>query len=661
MGFQKEASRKERKIALILCPCFTVGTPPLGLAYLQAVLKEHGYTTLPLDLDFLLLRYNPDLFFKFYAAYNIGHQEDIDMVQFILRPYFTLVALFPGYFPDETRRKYNSDLKVIEGLRRFLRHYAEYLVSQNVQIAMFSVYISNLLPSLLFARELKDKIGRSLKVVFGGPGVGLREVQDLLLRLGWVDVCTVGEGEKNVHDIAEALFSRGSVAGIPGVSILEGCKVKHWPSASSLNLNELPTPDFTDFPCPGHSILHYRSNPKLNTRWNAVAIPISTTRGCVRKCAFCSESQYWKRFRQRKVELVIEEIEAHIKKWGMRQFQFCDSLLNGRKEWIEEFTEKVIEKNLNVEFVWAYFRPIQLPLNILRKMHKAGFKLVYYGMESGSQRVLDMMRKGTRVEEIKRIVKDTLRCGIHVDITMLCGFPGESRTDFYESLFFYHRLTSEIARELGESYLAKLSIDAGSIIRVEPYSDLFKNASNYGIRFRNEEAFIPPELEHLRESVKRLLLYWESDLSVEEKILRAMILRSFAHKEPSIIYEKSRELLKITDDTVFSKVEEDVNVLTSLSSGTHYIIRGDTVLAEINDPTYLVWQLINGERSVGEIKRKALEAYRIRDIDSKIERVIEQFLRMRLIFFNDFTTQLANEKGTASEKGAGAKLQGNSG
>lgn len=115
-------------------------------------------------------------------------------------------------------------------------------------------------------------------------------------------------------------------------------------------------------------------------------------------------------------------------------------------------------------------------------------------------------------------------------------------------------------------------------------------------------------------------------------------------------------LLGITDDTVFSKEEEDMQVLTSLSFCTHYALRGDAVLAEITiQPTQ------SGSPSTGkrerEIERRTVKAHRIRDIDSKIEKVLEQFLRMSPMFFND-SSRHAHRRKNAPKKTAEKRREG---
>lgn len=619
-------------IALVLCPTFTLGTPPLAVASLQAVLREAGFKTSAYDLDFALMRFDADTFRSFYAVYNIGHADDVQHVQFVVRPQLTLMSYFPEHYTETQRAPLLADLQVIGRMEEFLVKWAGIIANTGIRLAMFSVYVSNLLPSLLLARALKQ-VDPDIKVAFGGPGVGLAETQHFVLRFGCVDCCATGEGEVIAPQLARRLLDDSSLADVPGAAYLAQDRFVRNVAPPLMQLEKLRIPDFEGLPLPGHHVTHYRSNPNLTSRWYGVALPIASTRGCVKRCTFCAEQSYWQRYRLRKVDAVVNEIAELKARWGVRLFQFCDSLLNGSPRWIEEFCDKVVP--LEVEFAWAYFRPTKLPRTLLEKIARAGFRILYFGMETASQELIDKAEKGTDVAEIRQVVFDTIAVGLHADITVLCGFPGESLEKFMESVRFCRELTEQIERELGADALSRLSIDAGSIIRVEPYARMFTAPEEYGITLEPFDPPLPKELAAFTEAISQISIRWTSDLSVQEKFLRSDLLQKLVYRASAINFREETKDFALDDETVLKPVDRHARILRD-DNGKYYLISKDRVRAELTPMAAQLWDLCTSGLSLGEIKRHLL-AKGWRDGSTlPVARLYEQYLAAGLVYVEDF-------------------------
>ncbi|MFT4977342.1 MAG: pyruvate-formate lyase-activating enzyme, partial [Myxococcota bacterium] len=513
----------EPGIGLVLCPCFGFGTPPLGLASLQTVLKAAGHRTIPFDLDFMLLAEQPETISALFRAYFIGHAEGIDRVQFILRPTLTLMALFPDAWTPEQKVPLAEDLQVIAQVDTFLQRWAQELIAHDVRIVMASVYVSNLLPTLLLARAL-HYLDPSIQLVLGGPGVAAPEIQAFVLALGIIDVCGTGEGERLAPALAERLLA-GELPHVPGAAYLHEGTIVRVPVGPLVALSGLEAPDFSGLPVPGTHVRHYRANPNVSTRWFGVALPIATTRGCVMRCTFCSETNYWTRFRQRDPADVVDEIEALQEQWGVSQFTFGDSLLNGSPRWLEAFAELCVERQLSVTFVFAYFRPTRLPRPLLEKLWAAGFRLLAFGLETASQPLLDAMAKGTKAEEARQVVLDALDVGIHVNLSILCGVPGEGTEEVLDSIRFIESLRAEVVARSGEQAAAGLTVHAGWPLRVEPDSRMYQQPEKSGIVLSPQDFELPEVLGGLRPFLAPLMIQWRSGVSLEEIQLRVMLLQ----------------------------------------------------------------------------------------------------------------------------------------
>ncbi|MFT7518531.1 MAG: hypothetical protein ACI9MC_000663 [Kiritimatiellia bacterium] len=296
-------------VALISCPCFAFGSPPLALASLQAQLRHDGVETVVYDLDFMFMRDRPAQFHELYRVFSIGHELSVDRVQYVVRPELLLMALFDEHYSDQRRSEHAIDLAAVAAAREYLTSWAAVILDSGVRSVAISAYVSTLPASLLFAQALKA-IAPDVRIAIGGPGVGQPAIQEWVLRLGFVDVCATGEGERVISELCLAMLSGSDYADVPGLTCLVDDAIVRTAAPPLIALSELVTPDFSGLPVPGHPLSSYRSNPLVNTRWFGTALPIATTRGCVMRCSFCSETNYWQRYRYRTVEAVVGEIGA---------------------------------------------------------------------------------------------------------------------------------------------------------------------------------------------------------------------------------------------------------------------------------------------------------------------------------------------------------------
>lgn len=610
-------------VALVMCPCFGFGTPPLGLASLQAALRSAGHRTVPYDLDFMLLAEQPATISAFFRAYFIGHPEGAGRVQFILRPTLTLMALFPDAWTAEQRAPLAEDLQVTAAVDVFLQRWARAILDGGARVVMASVYVSNLLPTLLLARTL-HYLDPTVKVVLGGPGISAAEIQRFVLALGIVDVCATGEGERLAPALADALLA-GEPPDLPGAAYRapDGRIVLH-PAGPLLPLGDLQTPDFAGLPIPGWDVTSYRANPNVSTRWFGVALPIATTRGCVMRCTFCSETNYWTRFRQRDPLDVIDEIKELRGRWGVSQFTFGDSLLNGSPRWLEAFADHCIDQYLGVSFVFAYFRPTRLPRALLEKLHRAGFRLIAYGLESGSQPMLDAMAKGTRAEEAEQVIADTLQAGIHANISILCGVPGETTAHVLDSIRFVERLRARLTAEQRQG----LTVHAGWPLRVEPDSRMYHQPDKHGITLSPQEAALPPTLEGLRPFLAPLLIGWRAALDPAETRLRSTLLERTINQEPGSVFVTGSLEEWVQDDTVLAPASPGAVVTDA--EGTAFLVVEGRLHAQLSPTAQAAWPLLCQGRSFREM------CDTIGASDDELRRVLAQLLVSRLVYVDDF-------------------------
>jgi MoaA/NifB/PqqE/SkfB family radical SAM enzyme len=171
---------------------------------------------------------------------------------------------------------------------------------------------------------------------------------------------------------------------------------------------------------------------------------------------------------------IYEEIKYHIKQNpDIEHIEFLDLLFNGNMQTLTEFCELMIREPLKENLRWhanVVIRP-QMTKDALQKMRKSGCFHLTYGIESGSQRVLDLMRKRYKIEDADNVLKYTHEAGIQVTCNFMFGFPGETEKDFQQTLEFLRR---------NKNYV-DVAYPSRTFCTIEPYSYLEKHLEEFSI------------------------------------------------------------------------------------------------------------------------------------------------------------------------------------
>ena len=252
------------------------------------------------------------------------------------------------------------------------------------------------------------------------------------------------------------------------------------------------------------------------------------------RCAFCSESAYWKVFRHRDIDSLICEIKHQQKKYNTNSFAFCDSLLNFSSIWIEQFCHAILKEKIKVKFVHSYFRVKKLPLKLLKELVKAGFCFIDYGVENGSQSILKLMRKATDINEIKKILIDTSRCGIPWRTGVLVGFPGEQRKDIVNTIKFMVDIENLILKKNEDTDY--LPFWFSQPVRLEPYSHMYNSPKKFRVKLTPYKIQIPLRIKHLEQYIAKILVSWRSKSELNELNLRMRLIERYT---PPINYKLS--------------------------------------------------------------------------------------------------------------------------
>ncbi len=167
------------------------------------------------------------------------------------------------------------------------------------------------------------------------------------------------------------------------------------------------------------------------------AMFVMGSRGCPFECTFCAKSVFGRAIRYRDPIVVIDDAERLARDWGIKEVFFHDDTFNLNRKWVEEVLSLIIKRKLNKKLCFRTSFRVNKQLidsDLLRLMKEAGFWLIFYGVESGSQMMLDNMHKGTTVDEIKRAFKLTQEAGIKAEASFIIGLPGETKETILKSI-----------------------------------------------------------------------------------------------------------------------------------------------------------------------------------------------------------------------------------
>lgn len=239
-----------------------------------------------------------------------------------------------------------------------------------------------------------------------------------------------GEPEPAVRDLCEGK----DPSEVPGVTSLQGDTIIHTPEGNPVDLATLPLPAFHLV-----DLARYRYEV-LGERFAL----LEATRGCHYRCHFCLLEMYRKGYRKKDPEQVIREVTYLVREAGARTGYFIDLEFTAVRDDVWDLCDRLASAGL--PFEWAcQTRADYVDRPLLQLMKRAGCRLIHFGVESGSARILAATNKRIVLEQIERGIAETKRAGIDQLCFFMFGFPGETPDDMEATIAFAKRLNPTYA------------------------------------------------------------------------------------------------------------------------------------------------------------------------------------------------------------------------
>jgi len=253
-----------------------------------------------------------------------------------------------------------------------------------------------------------------------------------------IDAVTLGEYDETVVELAEVINEKRGLETVKGLCYREAKEVLR-------NENRGFIEDLDKIPFV--SII-YKKFLKIEHYFNPNAlypmVTITTSRGCPFRCTFCVYPQtlMGRKFRLRSIENVIAEIEYIVDNFPKaKSIFFEDDTLTVNRQRCMQLSEEIIKKGLKIS--WTANARVGLDIDAMKKMKAAGCRSLCVGFESGSQLILDNMKKAIRIEEMFKFIKNAKKAGLLIHGCFMVGLPGETKKTMEETLKLAKKLNPD--------------------------------------------------------------------------------------------------------------------------------------------------------------------------------------------------------------------------
>ncbi len=300
----------------------------------------------------------------------------------------------------------------------------EELSNEPVCVGITSMTGSQIKYALEVARTVKQN--SKVKVVMGGIHASLLPEQTLENKN--IDIVVQGEGEATLLELVKHLSENKSLDGVEGVWYKSNNAIKSNPPRPFIELNELPE-------LPYHLVDVDNYTPEFKGRRT---LYMELSRGCPYSCAFCYNSTYHKRkWRALSAEKSFERIKYVVDNFNIKNIYFVDDNFFVDLKRAEEIAKSLIEHEYDMTWEVQGIRintVEKMPDEFIRLLERAGCRKIHFGVESGSARVLKLVKKGITYRQVRSVNEKLKNASITTQYNFMSGFPSETLEDLRETV-----------------------------------------------------------------------------------------------------------------------------------------------------------------------------------------------------------------------------------
>lgn len=297
---------------------------------------------------------------------------------------------------------------------------AKDILSKKPQIIGFSTWCINYPASLLVAQQIKIE-APEITIVFGGPQASILS-KETLQNFWYIDFILAGEADFSFpFFIKELNKKQPNLKQIPGLTYrtISGQIVQNQIDSVIENLDDLPVPAYDLIP-------------------DSKTLKLDVGRGCPFKCTYCTTNNFFsKKYRVKSVNRILHEMNFAFTQSNINKFSFAHDMFTLHKKFINELCTALINQQTKsgVNFTWTCSaRTDCVTKEMLVQMQQAGCESVFFGIESGSEKIQNCIGKKLEIGKVHELATICREAGINMHASFIIGFPDESKEDVEKSL-----------------------------------------------------------------------------------------------------------------------------------------------------------------------------------------------------------------------------------
>ncbi len=276
------------------------------------------------------------------------------------------------------------------------------------------------------AKMIKEKVG-DIPIVVGGPHPSVFPQEPV--ETGVIDFSVIGEGEDTFIELIDVLEREKDVGNVHGICFRDNGEYKLTPQRKLIeDLDRIP------FPAYHHTDVKKFFYPY---REKLPIVSIMSSRGCTFGCTFCNKSVFGRTIRFRSHDNFIEEMTRMVDDFKVREFIICDDIFTVNKKRAIQICNTIADQGWDISLSCVNgLRVDSINDEVLAALKKAGCYLIAYGIESGNQKVLDSVKKGIKLDQVRVAVKKTKEHGITALGNFIIGFPEDTEETIKDTIKF---------------------------------------------------------------------------------------------------------------------------------------------------------------------------------------------------------------------------------
>ena len=343
--------------------------------------------------------------------------EEDEVEKQIMKPYPPLGLLYLSAFLDQNLVQHH----VFDSTFSSEKKWFNYILETQPKIIAFYTNLMTKVKILDLIKKIRKQADiQEVKILLGGPDITYNWKN--YLEHG-ADFLIIGEGEETILEFVQEFKNEQKFENITGLVFKNkaGEYIKNSPRTKVKNVDLFPFPNRKKIDLNMYLKTWKKHHGKST-------LNISTQRGCPYTCQWCSTAVYGQSYRRRSPELVVDEIENLIQNYNPDALWFVDDVFTVSHKWIAAFAKEMKARNISIPFE-CITRAERLNPQIFEQLKSAGCFRIWIGAESGSQRIIDLMKRQVDIHKVSDMIKMAKNYSIESGTFIMVGYPTETKKD----------------------------------------------------------------------------------------------------------------------------------------------------------------------------------------------------------------------------------------